>query len=77
MMFSPRSFTIENTGMLNMAEELVPSVEILIPIEAEKKQRVPLSEGQLLEVWKRDEYHGKGGSYDCDPFTGKRTPKEV
>ncbi len=50
-------------------------------IEDEKKlvipvAKKPLTEDELLEVWKQDEYHGKGGAYDCDPFTGKRTPKE-
>ena len=38
--------------------------------------KTPLSEDELQAVWKQDEYHGKGGSYDCDPFTGKRTPKK-
>ena len=34
-----------------------------------------LTESELLEIWKQDEYHGKGGSYESDPFTGKRRPK--
>ncbi len=38
--------------------------------------KTPLTEDELLEIWKQDDYHGKAGAYDCDPFTGKRTPKK-
>lgn len=44
--------------------------------DTQQKVKTPLSESELLEIWKQDEWHGKGGSYDCDPFTGKRTPKK-
>ena len=44
--------------------------------QIETTPKTPLSEDELLAVWKQDEYWGQGGSYDCDPFTGKRTPKE-
>jgi hypothetical protein len=59
-----------------MADEPNTVVEKTTLIDTAKKQQIPLSEEQLLEIWKRDEYHGVGGSYDCDPFTGKRTPKK-
>ncbi|MGB4498888.1 MAG: hypothetical protein WBI40_09320 [Methylococcaceae bacterium] len=36
----------------------------------------PLSQDELQAIWQQDEYWGQGGSYDCDPFTGKRTPRE-
>jgi len=45
--------------------------KLVIPVA-----KKPLTESELLEVWKQDEYHGKAGSYDCDPFTGKRTPRK-
>ncbi len=38
--------------------------------------KTPLTEDELLEVWKQDEFWGIGGSYISDLFTGKRTPRE-
>lgn len=38
-----------------------------------EKPKTPLTEKELFEIWKQDEFWGKAGSYDCDPFTGKRT----
>lgn len=43
------------------------------PVSTAKK---PLTREELREVWRNDEFHGVGGSYECDPFTGKRTPKK-
>lgn len=43
------------------------------PVQTAKK---PLTESELQAIWQQDEYHGVGGSYVADPFTGKRTPKE-
>lgn len=40
------------------------------------KIKTPLTESELFAIWQQDEYWGQGGSFDCDPFTGKRTPKE-
>lgn len=58
-----------------MADESNAVIEKVIPNNTVKKQ-IPLSEDQLLEIWKQDEYWGIGGSYSVDPFTGKRTPIE-
>lgn len=41
-----------------------------------KNVKKPLSEEELLAIWQQDEYWGVGGSYDVDPYTGKRTPRE-
>ncbi len=38
--------------------------------------KVPLTQDELQAIWQQDEYHGVGGSYESDPFTGKRTPRE-
>jgi hypothetical protein len=51
-------------------------VDKVTSIDTVKNNKVPLSSEQLLEIWKQDEYWGQGGSYDCNPFTGKRTLKE-
>lgn len=59
-----------------MADESSVVVEKNTSIDTVKKQQIPLSEEQLLEIWKQDEYWGVGGSYIVDPFTGKRTPKK-
>jgi hypothetical protein len=37
-------------------------------------EKTPLSEDELLAVWKQDEYWGQAGSFSVDVLTGKRTP---
>lgn len=42
--------------------------------EQKKPQtKTPLTEDEQMAVWKLDEFWGKGGSYNCDIYTGKRT----
>jgi hypothetical protein len=65
-----------NIGMLDMVDESNAVVEKTTSIDTVKKQQIPLSEEQLLEIWKRDEYWGVAGvSLTYDPYTGKRTPE--
>lgn len=59
-----------------MAEESNAIAEKVAPTETTKKQQVPLSDEQLLEIWKQDEYWGVSGiSLTYDPYTGTRTPE--
>lgn len=51
--------------MMNETEEIKPT-----PPPSEKKK---LSPQELREIWAKDEYAGKSGTFICDPFTGKRT----
>ena len=52
------------------AESPVPST---IGTAQQKQQKKELTADELTAVWQQDEFWGKGGTYECDLYTGKRT----
>jgi hypothetical protein len=42
----------------------------------QKVTKKMLSQDELMEIWKKDAFWGQAGSFQVDPFTGKRTKQE-
>lgn len=58
--------------MMNETESEA-AVPIAEPKTMEQNIKKKLSPQALREIWAKDEYAGKSGTFICDPFTGKRT----
>jgi hypothetical protein len=60
-----------------MTDEVIETPVIDNAVQQKKQgSKTPLTESELFEAWKGDEYWNQGGSYTSDPYTGKLTPKE-